>query len=207
MRFILFAVTAIFLSPICATFGPSYDEGSNGWPSYDKDGKHSKPSKTYGWDWGHDDDDDDDKYGHHKSKNIGWTKTHAPKSYQTHHIPKTHGTNPGKDHKTITYSDTPQYPLPTTADTPPSYSIIPQPSTESVASSTVPIIVPTPQPVTSLVSETSSRAVPSTTAPPQQGNTTVPTPPIFTGDAVAPTSQRGSLLITIGAVLLFPLLI
>ncbi|KAH6723003.1 hypothetical protein BKA61DRAFT_726965 [Leptodontidium sp. MPI-SDFR-AT-0119] len=198
MRFILFAVTAVFLSSVCATFGPSYDEGSNGWPSYDKDGKH-------GWNWDH--DDDDDKYGYHKSKDIGWTKTHAPKSYQTHHIPKTHGTNPGKDHKTITYSDTPQYPLPTTANTPPSYTIIPQPSTESVASSTVPVIVPTPQPVTSLVPETSSRVVPSTTAPPQQGNTTVPTPPIFTGDAVAPTSQRVSLLITIGVVLLAPLLL
>lgn len=120
MRFILLAAaTAALLSPVCATFGG----GDKGWPSYDTDWKYPKPSKTHGsgWDWKHGDDDDDNKYRYHKSKKIGWTKTHEWKSYETHHIPKTHGTNPGKEHQTISYGDTPKNPLPTTVDTPPSY--------------------------------------------------------------------------------------
>ncbi|KAH7355195.1 hypothetical protein BKA65DRAFT_593243 [Rhexocercosporidium sp. MPI-PUGE-AT-0058] len=197
MRFALFAAATVFLSPVRATFGPSNDDGGIGSPSYDKDGKHAKPNKTYNWD----NDDDDDKHDYHKSKKIDWTKTHAEKSHQTYHIPKTHGTNSGKDHKTITYSDAPKYPLSSSADTLPGYTFIPQPSTESVTSNTVSVvIIPTPQPVTSIAPAMSSRVIPSTTTPPQQGNTTVPPPPIFTGDAVASTSQRISLLITIGAV-------
>ncbi|PVH76727.1 hypothetical protein DL98DRAFT_517713 [Cadophora sp. DSE1049] len=222
MRFILLTVAAVCLSPVCATFGPSdpsYDEGGSGWGACDEDGKHSKSNKRTGsdlWNHGGDDDgkDDDDKYGDHKSK-ICWTKTHAPKSYQTYHVPKT-WSKPGKDHKTITYSDTPKNPLPTTVDTPPSYTIVPpQPSTETVASSTVPVVVvPTPQPVTSLISSTPSTTLtpattlkPSTTAPPQQGNSTVPSPPIFTGDATSLSNHRASLLVTVGAVWLATLLL
>ncbi|KAK0119606.1 hypothetical protein ONS95_011046 [Cadophora gregata] len=168
------------------------------------------------WNHGGDDNgkDDDDKYGAHKSK-ICWTVPHAPKSYQTYHAPKT-WTKPVKDHKTITYSDTPMNPLPTTLGPPQSYTVLPpQPTTETVGSSTVPVLViPTPQPVTSLIPTTPSTIVtpaptlkPSTTAPPQQGNSTVPSPPIFTGDATAHHIRRASLLVAAGSVWLAMLLI
>ena len=124
MRFILLTVAAACLSPVCATFGPSepsYDEGGSGWGACDEEGNHSKSNKRTGSDlWNHgggdDGKNDDDKYGYHKSK-ICWTKTHPPKSYQTYHVPKT-WSKPGKDHKTVTYSDSPKYPLPTTVDAP-----------------------------------------------------------------------------------------
>ncbi|KAH7411233.1 hypothetical protein BKA64DRAFT_376957 [Cadophora sp. MPI-SDFR-AT-0126] len=222
MRFILLIIAAVSLSPVCATFGPSdpsYDKDGVGWGACDEDGKNSKSNKRTGSDlWGHggegDGKDGDGNYSDHKSK-LCWTKTHPPKSYQTYHVPKT-WTKPGKDHKTITYSDTPKVPLPTTVDTPPSYTIVPQqPSTEIVASSTVPVVVgPTPQPVTSLIPTTPSTTLtpattlkPSTTSPPQQGNSTVPSPPIFTGDATSLTIGHFSLLVTVGVVGLATLLL